>query len=203
MEQDQAFRAAEERDRAKIMKKRQEREAAERAERERSQAAEKAQAERKEAERKEGERKEKTVAWRRYARKHLLPAEPPAGEKPLRVGLRLPHSPTRHVRFFAPGEGTTTKLLYIYAETLMIPDDLSASSDPDSPPDDYDPASSMDAFRICTSFPRKEVPRDGGPEAWALVKEMGGALVVEVVPGRRWGPDGLVADDSESDSDDE
>lgn len=203
MEQDQAFKIAEERDRAKILQKRQEREAAEREEMERVQAAEAVERNRKEAERKEVERKEKTLQWRRYARKNLLPAEPAASEKPLRVGLRLPHTPTRYVRFFAPSPSQTTELLYIYAETLLIPDYLSKETDPDDAPEDFDPSTTMDSIRVCTSFPRKEVPRTGGAEAWSLVKDMGGALVVEVVEGRRWGPDGLVGDLSDSESDDE
>jgi FAS-associated factor 2 len=159
---------------------------AERKDRERLHAA-RAQAELERVQRERAERekalKEKAVAdrreWRRYARKHLLPAS--AG--PTRVALRTPLNSDRNVRQFTPGPSTLP--LFIYAETLLIPPEDDAASDPDSPPEGYEHAW---GFRLVTSFPRREIElvESGGEAVWDQIKGAGGALFAEKIEGSGW-----------------
>lgn len=168
-EQDRAFKAAERKDREKAEAARQAKE------------LERLKAER---EAKEVADKEKRIAdkraWRRYARKHLLP--PSSG--PIRVALRTPLNAERNVRNFEAGPSTAA--LFVYAETLLIPADDDPTGDPDTPPTGYQP--DFD-FRIVTSFPRKEVSRveTGGEAVWETVKGAGGALFAEKIEGGNWG----------------
>ncbi|KAL1409028.1 UBX domain-containing protein 10 [Vanrija albida] len=160
---------------------------AERKDRERLQAA-RAQAELERVQRERAEREAELQAkaladrrqWRRYARKHLLPAA--AG--PMRVAVRTPLNAERNIRNFAPGESTLP--LFIYTETLLIPPDDDPAEDPDTPPEGYVHAW---GFRLVTSFPRKEIEllEGGAEDAWATVKGAGGALFAEKIPGGDWG----------------
>ena len=178
-EQDKAFREAEQRDREKMQRAKDQ----EREERLVREAEEQARIS------KESE-VENRRHWRRYARKHLLP---PSGG-PIRVALRVPSSSERNVRNFEPGPSTFS--LFIYAETLLIPADQTPDTDPDTPPAGY---TVPDDFRIVTNYPRLEIGRveSGGEGVWDQVKKAGGALFAEKKEDGSWG-------ESESaDSDDE
>jgi FAS-associated factor 2 len=120
------------------------------------------------------------AAWRRYARKHLLSASLGA----VRIAMRTPLNANRNVRQFTPGD--STEELFIYAETLLIPDEDAPESDPDHSPLGYVPPRD---FVIVTSYPRKEVPRlsVGGAETWDMIRKTGGALFAEKAEGSRWG----------------
>jgi FAS-associated factor 2 len=168
-EQDRAFRKAERRDRQKLEAARQQ------AELERIQLE---RAERDAAVREQAVRDR--AAWRRYARKHLLPAS--AG--PIRVNLRTPLNADRNVWQFAPGASTLP--LFLFAETRLIPAEDTPETDPDAPPAGYEHAWGC---RIVTAYPRHEIElvETGGEEVWAKVKAAGGALFVEKVPGSDWG----------------
>ena len=182
-EQDRAFREAERKDREK-MKVQREKAELERIQKERSDNFAKAKVERISHRR----------IWRRYARKHLLP--PSSGS--IRVALRTPLSAERHVRLFEPSQSTL--LLFIYAETLLIPPSDAPEDDPDSPPAGYEPEWD---FRLVTAYPRREVERDerGGQAGWELVKQAGGALFAEKVEGGVWGDAEMK--DANGDSDEE
>ena len=151
-EQDRAFAQAEAKDRERVLAAR---ESARREEEER-------QREQRDKETKEQEAKKRGL-WRRYARKHLLPPPPASAAGAIRVAMRTPLNANRNVRLFAPG--SSTEELFVYAETLLIPDDEPAQDDPDSPPAGFTPPND---FIIVTSFPRKEVPRvgTGGEAGW-------------------------------------
>lgn len=188
-EQDRAFREAEARDRDKMQRaKVQERQ--ERLEREALEQVRRA---------KENE-VENRRAWRRYARKHLLPpAAATVGSGSIRVALRIPSSSERNIRNFQPGPSTAP--LFIYAETLLIPADQTPDTDPDQPPAGYSPP---DDFRIVTNYPRLEIARveDGGEAVWDQVKKAGGALFAEKKEGGNWGDAESAASDDESSEDD-
>ena len=110
--------------------------------------------------------------------------------------MRTPRNANRNVRLFAPG--TSTEELFVYAETLLIPDEEQAEDDPDSPPPAFSPPSD---FIIVTSFPRKEIQRvsSGGEGDWEVVKQAGGALFAEKKEGSTWG----AAPESESEHEEE
>ncbi|TXT10727.1 hypothetical protein VHUM_02232 [Vanrija humicola] len=160
---------------------------AERKDRERLQAA-RAQADLERVQRERAEREAELQAkaladrrqWRRYARKHLLPA----ATGPLRVAVRTPLNAERNIRNFAPGPSTLP--LFVYTETLLIPPEDDPAEDPDTPPEGYVHAW---GFRLVTSFPRKEIEllEGGAEDAWATVKNAGGALFAEKIPGGDWG----------------
>lgn len=168
-EQDRALREAERIDRERILAVRQQAEL-ERAQKEREEreAAAKAKA------------FEDRRNWRRYARKHLLPAS----SGPVRVAVRTPLNAERNVWNFTPGPSTLP--LFIYAETRLISPEDDPSSDPDTPPEGYEHSW---GFRLVTSFPRKEIEllETGGEDQWATVKSAGGALFAEKLEGSNWG----------------
>lgn len=186
-EQDRAFREAERKDREKMQAQRQ---------------AEAAERVRKEREAREAQRivedKAKRIQWRRYARKHLLPPS----QGPIRVALRTPLGAERHMRQFEPSAGT--EVLFVWAETLLIPSNEDEEDDPDSPPVDFEPPSD---FRIVTQYPRREIERTpvGGEAGWETIKAAGGALFAEKSEGSEWGVEELRAlhgEDSDEEAED-
>lgn len=168
-EQDRAFQEAADRDRVRMNEAREK----ERQERQAREAQEKAKRDKEEA-------TEKRKAWRRYARKHLLPKS----EGPIRVALRVPASSERNIRNFTAGPSTLP--LFVYAETLLIPTSDTPDSDPDQPPTGFTPPYD---FRIVTNYPRKEIElkEQGGEEVWATIKQAGGALFAEKKEDGTWG----------------
>jgi FAS-associated factor 2 len=89
--------------------------------------------------------------------------------------------------------------LFVYAETLLIPLEDERESDPDEPPRGYEHEW---AFRIVTSYPRREIERVqvGGEGVWEVVKGAGGALFAEKEQGADWG---VEASDDEDEEDEE
>ncbi|KAG8791126.1 hypothetical protein FRC12_010111 [Ceratobasidium sp. 428] len=145
-EQDRAFEEAMKRDGERIRAARErEREAI---------AREAAEAERVRLKREESERRERKKmdkeAWRRYARRTLVPAEP-AGQG-VRVTVRI-SSGQRRTRTFPTS--TPVEAIYAWVETLSIPPDQGAGEDPDAPPSGY--GYEWD-FVLATTFPRVVVP---------------------------------------------
>jgi FAS-associated factor 2 len=183
-EQDRAFRHAEKRDRERMEAEKQAKE------------LERIKAERAEREAEEKQRRiQDRKAWRRYARKHLLPQSTGS----IRVAMRTPLNAERNVRSFEPGPSTVP--LFIFAETLLIPKEDKVEDDPDQPPLGYEPEWD---FRIVTTYPRKEVERveSGGEAVWDLVKSAGGALVAEKEEHGSWA-DAEIRELNGEDSDEE
>jgi len=180
-EQDRAFRATERKDRDQMQVQKQKDELA-RIQKERADRVQ----------REKSDLIHKRRFWRRYARKHLLP--PSFG--PLRVALRTPVSAERNLRQFIPGPSTLA--LFIFAETLLIPPSDRPETDPDTPPEGYEPEWD---FRIVTTYPRCEIQRveGGGEGGWEAVKGAGGALFAEKVEGGAWGDAEMRERDGESD----
>ncbi|KAF8321944.1 uncharacterized protein EI90DRAFT_3127625 [Cantharellus anzutake] len=175
-EQDRAFAESAARDRERVKQKRE-------AERK---AAEEKQA-RLEAEKEKASNEEKLLLWRRYARKHLIPPEPPSGG--IRIGVRLPDG-RRGVRMFSPTDDVTA--VYTFAESLLVPASEPRDSDPDQPPTGYTHDWKL---KLVTSFPRKEIPqREKVLGSIDDLKE-GANLVVEVI--RTYG--GIGTDDHDED----
>ncbi|ORY33083.1 hypothetical protein BCR39DRAFT_521080 [Naematelia encephala] len=182
-EQDRAFRDAERRDRERMEARKKEEEL----ERIRSERAER-------EERDRITKIEKRRIWRKYARKNLLSPSSSSSSGTIRVALRTPFNNQRNIRHFKPC--SSTRELFIYAETLLIPDSEDPSNDPDTPPEDYEPEFD---FRIVTSYPRKEVELvdDDGEIMWDLVKGAGGALFAEKLDNGNWGADQQAQDESD------
>jgi FAS-associated factor 2 len=110
--------------------------------------------------------------------------------------MRTPVNANRNVRLFTPG--ASTEELFVYAETLLIPDDERPEDDPDAPPAGFTPPRD---FIVVTSFPRKEVQRlaSGAEAEWEIVRAAGGALFAEKKEGSAWG----ASAESESEDDEE
>ncbi|KAG8700845.1 hypothetical protein FRC08_004415, partial [Ceratobasidium sp. 394] len=147
-EQDRAFEEAMKRDGERIR-------AARERERE-AMAREAAEAERVRLKRQESERRERKKtdreAWRRYARRTLVPAEP--AKQGVRVTVRIA-SGQRRTRTFPVSASVET--IYAWIETLSIPAAQGAGGDPEAPPPGY--VHEWD-FVLATTFPRVVVPCD-------------------------------------------
>jgi FAS-associated factor 2 len=136
------------------------------------------------------EKEASRTAWRRYARRALVPAEARVngGRGATRVVLRLPGG-ERVVRVFPPG--TDAAALYAFAAAALLPASLPASTDPSAPPAEggleqaVQDAGGPDAFwgfRLASAFPRRAVGYAPGARLDALDGVRGGAqLVVELV----------------------
>ncbi|WVF65443.1 hypothetical protein IAT40_000171 [Kwoniella sp. CBS 6097] len=191
-EQDRAFKEAERRDREKMDQQRK-KEEMERLRKER------AERELREKETYEQNRK----IWRRYARKHLLPKTEASNSatgdgKNVKIALRTPFSSERHLRSFnlAPPNNSSTMPLFIYVETLLIPSADTPATDPDQPPEGFEPKWD---FQLVTTYPKKVIePTDVGGEAyWDIIKNAGGTLFAEKKAGSNWGA-GVGGEDSDS-----
>ncbi|OCF42961.1 hypothetical protein I317_03182 [Kwoniella heveanensis CBS 569] len=192
-EQDRAFREAERRDREKLEQQKK---------KEELERLQKARAERELKEKETYEQNRKI--WRRYARKHLLPqTEGSSGRtntgKSVKIAIRTPFSSERHIRSFnlTPPNNTSTIPLFVYVETLLIPASDSPSTDPDQPPEGFEPKWD---FQLVTTYPKKVIePTDIGGEAyWDVIKNSGGTLFAEKKVGSSWGA-GDGGEDSDSD----
>lgn len=206
-EQDRRLAESERRDRDKILKIRRENEERARREREEAERQEREQ----EIKQREKERRERFLAdmrqWRRYAKQHLLRAEPSAEEvkakRAIRVQIRLPQgvgSAARNVRVF-PVDLDTSRDVYIWAETLLLDaqadDDTGKASLPAGFTSDYPPRRGEPFLKLFTAYPRKEVSVDA--EGWKVVQDAGGSLVMELAQGEKVGGDEDEESDEESD----
>ncbi len=137
------------------------------------------------------------LGWRRWVRRCALAPEPAAGSPgSVRVLVRVAvgvGKTSRNVRVFSTDQDISA--LFNWVETLLLPADVHAASDPASPPVSTsgapaDPSRTHwpderggEVVRLYTTYPRKEVhaQRGGaGRAGWALVMEAGGSLVCEV-----------------------
>ena len=161
-DQDRAFAEAAARDRER---------ARQRQEAERRAAAE--EQARVELEKEKASREEKVLWWRKYARKHLVPPEPSSSG--IRIGVRLPDG-RRGVRMFAPRDNV--KVLYTFAECLLLPASADTRPDPDQPPAGYDHDWSL---KLVTSYPRKEITQHEATLGSIDELKGGANLVAEMV----------------------
>jgi FAS-associated factor 2 len=193
-EQEAAFEAARARDAERAQERMR---AAERAkEAERAAAAERLEDERRRA-REDGERaalEARRLAWRRYARKALIPAEPAPGQGrgATRVALRMPDG-ARAVRTFGADASLTS--LYAFAAAQLVPTAFRSAEDPASPPEGVQPGEAgvremvgrvgeegWWGFRMATAYPRREVRWEAGKRIGEVEGFRGGAqLVVELI----------------------
>ncbi|KAG6811564.1 hypothetical protein H0H92_006868 [Tricholoma furcatifolium] len=206
-EQDAAFRATADRDRARIEALM----AAERAAAEEARAA--AEAADAEAARQAAlsRARETRLVWRRWIRR-ALPHPPPSAA--LRIAIRLPDG-GRVINAFNPSQSLTA--LYAYVDAQLVPSDLPTSGDPMSSPsgDAWDAPNfeaCLDAqandgewwgFRLVSAYPRKEIPWVRGMHLSDIdALKGGGQLVVEMLGNEpsASGDDGYT---TESDSDGE
>lgn len=219
-EQDRRLAESERRDRDKILKIRRDNEERARREREEAERLEREQA----IKQREKERRDRFHAdmreWRRYAKQHLLRAEPSAedvkAKRAIRVQIRLPQgvagrslssaTGARNVRVF-PVDLDTSRDVYIWAETLLLDAQEAdgaaagkAASLPAGFTTDYPPRRDEPFLKLFTAYPRKEVAVDA--EGWKVVLDAGGSLIMELGQGEKFGGDDTDEEDSE-DNDDE
>lgn len=199
-EQDRAFEASQMRDVTRILKLREERAQQE--------ALKRFEAERKrelECEKQSAEALARVrLAYLRFARSSLLPAEPALDDSSASsIALRLPPTPRPFKRRFPAS--TPLEVLYLWADTLTIPADLPVAGDPSEPPTDADldgrPYRHEFAFKLATSYPRKVLDTsdgDGTIGGSAVLKAGAGVLVFEAAE-----PSGSHAADDDDSSDDE
>ncbi|KEP45870.1 UBX domain protein [Rhizoctonia solani 123E] len=181
-DQDRAFEESMRRDGERIRAARErEREADARA----AQEAERERLKLEEEGRRERRRRDKE-AWRRWARRNLVPDEPSQG---VRVTVRIP-SGQRRMRVFPPS--APVQAVYAFVETLNIPNDQNPADDPTSPPVGYEHEW---GFELATTFPRVVVPCEEGVAVGDIEVLRGG--VVLVVEGN-----GDVESEDEEDEDD-
>ncbi|TFK24079.1 hypothetical protein FA15DRAFT_756742 [Coprinopsis marcescibilis] len=194
-EQDRAFRDAARRDteriQAKIEAERLQKEAERHAEglRREEEAMLRAEEEIREQQR------EHRMNWRRWTRR-AFEAKLGQGSKSLRVAIRLPNG-ERSIQQFSPDHTLTT--LYAVVDSCLIPGEYSRSEDPDSAPEGsgdiealleahvrklHDPSKYW-GFRIASSYPRVEIPWEGGVQLSTISHlKGGGQVVVELVDTR-------------------
>ncbi|KDQ16648.1 hypothetical protein BOTBODRAFT_129521 [Botryobasidium botryosum FD-172 SS1] len=165
-EQDRAFREAERRDREKMRLK---------LEQERKEREEKERKAREEQQKKDKE--EKRAAWRRWARRALVPPEDTSAGA-LRIGVRLPDG-KRLIRKFNPRDSLTA--LYAFVDSQFIPASAAPEDDPVSAPADY---INEWQFKLVSAFPRKDIDWQEATPLSAVDGLQGGAnLVVEMYRG--------------------
>lgn len=175
-EQDRAYEDSQRKDYERIMKKREET---------KRQQAEEARLLR------EAEERVKQLdlkkAWKRYARRVLITAEPKAGGSAIRIGVRLPEGKLV-IRRFEPTDSVTS--LYAFVSSQFIPASDSPENDPEERPSQYDgdlEDYNWDwGFKLAVAFPRSAVPWAPGQHTKIgdLQALKGGAnLVVELERG--------------------
>lgn len=196
-QQDKALRESERQDRERILASRRERERKEREEREAAEElARKYDLEQLRKAEIEQRRFDRSL-WRRWARRNLLKDETLNVDdvkkgNALRVQLRLPQGmtvgkQTRAVRVFdkTGGEdGESLKQVWIWAETLFIPEQDDLEDDPEELPGGIESTEipkNGDVLRLFTTYPRKEIPKVGDDaEAWKIIVDGGGGLIMEL-----------------------
>ena len=130
-EQDRAYADSQRKDFERIVKRRQEEERQREAE---EQLKIEAQIREEQAKRAAAERTKKIgerMAWRRYARRMLVPQETPGSKTAVRIGIRMP-SGKLIVRKFEPTDTVTG--LYAFVASQFIPASDSPEDDPLEPP---------------------------------------------------------------------
>ncbi|KAL7413742.1 hypothetical protein BDY24DRAFT_370064 [Mrakia frigida] len=197
-DQDRAFRESEGRDLERIMKVRGEREREERERRERV-----------EREKEEGRKRERRIEYLRFARAKLIPEETLTTDSATTViTLRLPPHPKPYKRRFP--STTPVEVLYLWADTLTLPEDLPRAGDPEDPPTDVGGGYKHEfGFRLATSYPRKVVELeegngDGTVGGSEVLRVGAGVVVLErIMEGSGEGKDGEGSDEEEEEEEEE
>ncbi|KAG9128410.1 hypothetical protein FRC07_013750 [Ceratobasidium sp. 392] len=167
-EQDKALEQALERDRERLAAIIEARRLADKAE---ERIRVEAQFEREREEREEA-RRQAQIAWRRWARRTLIPTAP--DNYGVKIAVRLPNGARREGCL--PGSASL-ETLHVYAETFLIPAHYSADQDPEEPPEDYvhEPE-----FRLVSTNPRAILPPEKAVEVSSLgILKRGALLVME------------------------
>jgi FAS-associated factor 2 len=159
-EQDRAYEESQRKDRERILKRREE-ERREREEEERlRQEAEEREILLASAAAERYRQAREKMAWRRYARRMLVPTENPASKTAVRIGFRIP-SGKLVVRKFEPTDSVTS--LYAFVASQFIPETDRPEDDPTEPPTDEDFGSDLEdhdwdwEFRLASTFPKSIV----------------------------------------------
>ncbi|EIN08112.1 hypothetical protein PUNSTDRAFT_88916 [Punctularia strigosozonata HHB-11173 SS5] len=190
--QEEAFEVAARKDRERIERRieeerRQQREQQEREQKEREEREKKASEELEKA-----RWQEKRGAWRRWARRALVPPEAKKGG--IRVTVRMPDG-SRRIRILSPEDSLTG--LYAFVDSQFLPSSQSPTDDPTDVPQGFEPgdpgiqsqiravggADSWWGFELFFAYPRKELPWAPNTKLRDIPQMNGGAqLVVERRP---------------------
>ncbi|PVF96978.1 hypothetical protein CPB86DRAFT_761237 [Serendipita vermifera] len=185
-EQDRAYEESQRKDRERILKRREE-ERREREEEERlRQEAEEREILLASAAAERYRQAREKMAWRRYARRLLVPTENPASKTAVRIGFRIP-SGKLVVRKFEPTDSVTS--LYAFVASQFIPESDLPEDDPVKPPsgEDIDDLEDHDwdwEFRLASTFPKSIVPWKQGERVClgdVPTLKGGASLVVEMM----------------------
>lgn len=115
-------------------------------------------------------RRQAQIAWRRWARRALVPAPPESGG--IKIAVRLPCGTRRVARL--PSSASLDGL-YTLVETFLIPNAYTVEDDPEEAPEDYEHHSS---FALVTTNSRIVFPNVQGVRVDSLDVMRGGALVI-------------------------
>ncbi|KAG8732086.1 hypothetical protein FRC10_001229 [Ceratobasidium sp. 414] len=166
-EQDKALELALERDRERLTAAREARRLADEAE---EQVRKRAQLEKERVEREEAHRQLQT-AWRRWARRALVPDVP--DNQGIKIAVRLPNGIRREGRLPA---SATLETLHVLAETFLIPAEYTADGDPAEPPEGY---THEPGFQLVWTNPRAVVlPSDKAVRVGSLALLQRGVLLI-------------------------
>ncbi|KAG9079117.1 hypothetical protein FRC06_007947 [Ceratobasidium sp. 370] len=165
-EQDKALELALERDKERLAAAREARRLADEVE---EQIRKRAQLEKERMEREEAHRQTQ-MAWRRWARRALIPDVP--DNQGIGIAVRLPSGIRREGRLPA---SASLETLHILAETLLIPAEYATDEDPEEAPEGYN---HEPAFRLVWTNPRAVLPSDKAVRVGSLAMLQRGVLLV-------------------------
>lgn len=148
---------------------------------------ERERAERVEREKEEERRRERRIEYLRFARRNLIPEEKTGLDvdstkktTTTLITLRLPPHPKPYKRRFP--SNTPLEVLYLWADTLTLSEDLPRAGDPEDPPTDVGGGGYKHefGFRLATSYPRKvvELGEGDGTVGGSEVLRVGAGVVV-------------------------
>jgi FAS-associated factor 2 len=198
-EQDRAYAESQRKDYERIMKRREEeRKEREEEERKKNEVVERAR------------RVEERLAWRRYARRQLVPQEIPGSKSAVRIGVRLP-SGKQIIRRFERTDSMTS--LYAFVASQFIPPEYLPEDDPIDPPSQPSDGSVTDfdehdwdwEFKLAVAFPKTAISWTKGKHtAIGDVPALkGGANLVVEMERPPQSADPLQDDGDETESEDE
>lgn len=110
------------------------------------------------------------IAWRRWARRTLVPATPENGG--IKIAVRLPCGSRRVSRLPA---SASLEVLYTLVETLLIPSEYTVEEDPEEAPEGY---AHQPSFALVTTNSRIVLPNKGEVQLGSLDIMRGGTLVI-------------------------
>lgn len=119
---------------------------------------------------KEEAHRQAQIAWRRWARRSLVPATPENGG--IKIAIRLPCG-RRHVTRLPAS--ASLEALYTLVETLLVPSEYTVEDDPEEAPEGYVHQSS---FALVTTNSRVMLPNKCEVQVGSLDILRGGALVI-------------------------